>query len=503
MVQIYKRLFNNTIWVGISRIVRAIVGFISIPLILSYFTKEQYGLIVLAASLNVYLTILNLGLPTGIVKHTAGWLATNNFSELSRAARSSFLFYLIIGTLNGLFLIYIAFWGIDFFNVSQELRYDYQLIILITAGSALLIWPFSIFDQLLQGAEEIAWLQYINIFRSLIRLVIILIAINLKMNLILFYLLLTLIPIIILPLKLYKWKEYLSLKTTILPGWFWLTFKKIFAFSVGLFILGMAKVSLVELRPIILATRVDLTALTEYKVLFAITNFIIIISTISQSSILPVISKADSLGDKKTINQISFKITKYSWAILAPVIFGIAITSKQIINLYVGENYIHLWPWLSVWSLAMFQTYLGTISSVFIGRGKIKFLVYFIPLNSVISLTVIWIIAPIYGVGSVAIGHFVYTFLQAILFHVFFLPKILNISGLKIIKESFFPPFFSALVMALLTIIVFTYFVNIENNILCFTLEVIFAAITYIAMIPFFIIKPNEFSKIKKIVLAR
>ena len=503
MSYVYKRLFNNTIWVVISRIVNSVIGFVSIPLILTYFTNEQYGLIILATSLNIYLTILNLGMPTGIVKHAAAWLAQNEKSQLSRASRSSFLFYLIIGLLNGFVLIYLSFYGFEFFNIDSNLIPEYRTILLITAGNAIIVWPFSIFDQLLQGAEEIAWLQYTQIIKSLLRLTFILVSIYFKISIVIFYLLIVSVPLIVLPLKVYKWRKYLSLRDTILPAWYWVTFKKIIAFSIGLFILGIANTSLIQLRPIIIANRVNLFAVTDYKILFTITNFIFILSTISQSALLPVISKAYSLGDEKTISQISFKITKYSWAVIAPVIFGIAISSQQILILYVGEQYAHLWPWLTIWALAMFQTYLGTVSSVFIGKGKIKFLVYFIPINALVSLVVLWILAPKYGVGAVAISHFVYTFLQTILFHLFFLPKVLHLSSLSIIKESFIPPFLSALIMAVVTLVLFNYLIQFENVLLQFVLKVIFAIFIYLLVVPILIIKPKEFVKLKEIVQTK
>ena len=496
----FKKYAHNTLWVGIATIVRAIIGFISVPLILGYFSKEHYALIILATSLNVYLNIVNLGIPTGVVKHTAAWLGKGNMNELSQAARSSFLFYMVVGFINFLVLLFLGVYSDKFFNINVSLYPDFFSIILITAISILIFWPFSIFNQLLQGAEEIAWLNRINIMSDLLRLSIIMLTIKFRLNIVIFYLLITLTQGLPIPFKMMKWGKYLSIRQTMLPGWYWKTYKKVLLFSLGLFIIGAANVSLIELRPIILANRADLIAVTEYKILFTITNFVFIISTLSQSSLLPLISRADALGDDKTINAVIFKVTKYSWTLVAPLIFGIAITSKQILSIYVGEEYIHLWPWLVIWVNSLFQIYLGTVSSVFIGRGKIRFLIYAIPVNVVLSLITVWYLAPILNVGAVAVGHFVFSICQIIIYHGYFLPKVLLISPKKMVFECFVPPFIASFIMGFVTFILFNFVIEIHNSVWQFSVTALFCITLYSFLVLAIVIKPMEFKKLWMII---
>lgn len=499
----FKVYFKNTIWVTTSKIIKAVVGFWIVPILLNYFGKEEFGLIVLANSLNVYLTLLNLGLPLGIVKHTAQWLAKNEKINLTHAIQSSIAFYVVVGFINFLVLLIIAFQGDLYFNISPELVTGFRKLIIVTAISAFFIWPLSIVDQLLQGANEIEKLNKIYILGDVTRFIVVLLSIYFKLDLVKFFILYALLPVGLgLPLKYLVWKKYLSIKLTIKLKWHWEVFKEVLGFSLGLFIISLAQTSVLHLRPIILAHRSGIEAASEYRVLFTIINFIFMVASISQASLLPIVSKADAIGDEKTIDKIIYNLTKYSWAILSPVIFGIAITSKEILSLYVGEAYISLAPWLSIWSIALFQLYLGTISSVFIGKGKIRILTYAIPLNAIISLACLWILAPAYRVGAVPLSRLVFTILQAVMYHVFFLPKVLKISSVKLIRESFLPPLIVSIIMS--GIILFLDYSDLfwGSDLYVLIEKVFIGIIIYTILLPLFIIKPEEIKKIGKIIIG-
>ena len=57
-----KKIARGAIWNTMANIVNGIYGFISVPLLIAYFGKSNYGLIGLALSVNVYLNLMDLGL---------------------------------------------------------------------------------------------------------------------------------------------------------------------------------------------------------------------------------------------------------------------------------------------------------------------------------------------------------------------------------------------------------------------------------------------------------
>ena len=66
---------GSFIWSVISKLTDAAVKFFTIPLMLHYFGKDNYGILTLAVATNAYMNLLNLGINTGAVKYFSQWIA--------------------------------------------------------------------------------------------------------------------------------------------------------------------------------------------------------------------------------------------------------------------------------------------------------------------------------------------------------------------------------------------------------------------------------------------
>lgn len=60
--------FSSFFWSTFQKIINAIVGFISVPLLLGYYGKAEYGILGIATACNGYMHLLDLGMNTGAVK---------------------------------------------------------------------------------------------------------------------------------------------------------------------------------------------------------------------------------------------------------------------------------------------------------------------------------------------------------------------------------------------------------------------------------------------------
>ncbi len=143
---------------AISRIAIAIVKFVSVPMLLNHYGMGQFGLIALAVSLNAYLQILSMGLPSGIVRYVAISLGESSHSKLVSLCGSGFSLYLLIGTLNVLVLWALSFKVDTLFNISPSEAEILKLLVLMSAVSSFFFWIGSYLEQLLTAAEEISWL---------------------------------------------------------------------------------------------------------------------------------------------------------------------------------------------------------------------------------------------------------------------------------------------------------------------------------------------------------
>lgn len=78
-----KKIARGAVWTTMANIVNGIYGFISVPLLIAYFGKSNYGLIGLALSVNVYLNLMDLGLNSTNIRFFSNWLAKGNHVIMS------------------------------------------------------------------------------------------------------------------------------------------------------------------------------------------------------------------------------------------------------------------------------------------------------------------------------------------------------------------------------------------------------------------------------------
>src|SRR5680860_90360 len=103
-----KRVFSGSAWGIFAKILDAGAKFITIPLLVGYYGKVDYGLIALAFSLNGYLRLMDLGMNIGSVRFFSMWVAKEEWVKIKKVSRSSIVFYGTIGLINSIIFILMA-----------------------------------------------------------------------------------------------------------------------------------------------------------------------------------------------------------------------------------------------------------------------------------------------------------------------------------------------------------------------------------------------------------
>ncbi len=69
-----KKIGKGLIWTVAYNIISALYGFISVPLLISHYGKDEYGLIGLALSINVFMQLMDLGFNNTNIRFYSIWL---------------------------------------------------------------------------------------------------------------------------------------------------------------------------------------------------------------------------------------------------------------------------------------------------------------------------------------------------------------------------------------------------------------------------------------------
>lgn len=456
---------ESFMWSVVSKVIDAAVKFFTIPLMLHYFGKDNYGILILAISTNAYMSLLDLGINTGAVKYFSQWLAEKKYALIHSVSRTSITFYLIIGIVNSLVLIFLALFGQHLFNITHEQFGILQTMFIIMAFYAILNWSTLVFNQLLIASERIAFIQQINIVKSIVNLLLIYFTIKFNLSLLSYFVLfLTINSIFVIPY--YIKAKYSNLIQSFLPGNDWINFKQIFRYSLSIFAMGVFQFTATKSRPIVLGifNTTGAGIFSEYRIVEVFPIFIISIGGMIVTILLPITSKLVQQKQHDKIAEMAYKGTGITSILVCILCFPIIINSHDILTLYVGQKYSFLAPWLNLWIFTIIlYLHNSPISSLVLSTGKTRMLVYSSGIACIISIIINAILCKSFGVGSAVIGYLVYILINMSFYYLYFNNKVLNLQSFKVFRAFLIPTFVAFIAYIPLHIFKFDFFSTFLN----------------------------------------
>ena len=199
-----KKIATGVAWTVILNVVNGIYGFLSVPILIAYFGKTEYGLIGLAMSVNVYLRLMDLGINSTNVRFFSNWLEKNNYQKVGRLFQTSLSFYGIIGLINAAILLVIAYFSNSLFNITSEQGLIVKHLFYILSISAFVSWFTSCFEQLISANEEVGWVKKITLLPKLLQILVLILTVTLKFKIECYYALTTFSMFVLIPFMVLK-----------------------------------------------------------------------------------------------------------------------------------------------------------------------------------------------------------------------------------------------------------------------------------------------------------
>lgn len=437
-----SRIFSGSVWGIIAKVLDALAKFITIPLLVAYYGKADYGLIALAFSLNAYLRLLDLGFNVGAVRYFSMWTAAAEWNRIGAVSRSSVVFYGLIGLLNAVVFLVMSAYGSYLFNLTAEQVPLYRQIMYILAFSTVLNWVGSVVVQLLSAHDELGYVNRVTVLTSLLNFAAAWLAIWLHWSLIEYFIAYTLTTLVPIPFYVARLRVFpVPCLSLLRPQWNGGAFREVLGYSLAIFLMGLFQLSANNLRPLLLGKFANgIDVLTDYRVMQTIAMLIVAIGGVFMQVLLPSASKAYAEGNQQRIERMVFEATKYISVFLALVVFALILNADSLLALYMGPEYTDLSPWLSLWLLTVLLSMHNTpVASLVLSTGKTKFLVYSSAVACIVSLPVTILFAPGLQVGAAVVGYLVYMVLQIGFFYMYYIPRVLRLNGFRLFTGAFLP----------------------------------------------------------------
>ena len=381
---------------------------------------------------------MDMGLTSTNVRFFSNWLAKNDDTKVRKLFSTCTAFYGFIGLINAIVLVVIYFFSAEIFNVSQEQDSILKNLLLILAVSAFVNWATSCYNQIIQATENVAWTQKRLLVTKLLMIAALGVTVLCDLSITLYFFLTVLCNWVILPRVVSKIKEVAPM-VSFFPKFDKAVFKEILPYTLNIFSFTIFSYSFMNLRPIFLGMQGTPNDVTDFKVIMGIYGIIMTVSNIFLSTLLPTSSKAIANNDQKAFDRIAYDSTKYIMLFISLCVFGMLSIAKDLVIVYVGEDYLHLMPWLVCLLLTLLTNHIMGISSLILGGSNIKPLSRMTAVSAVTGLIVAWFTIPYYGVGGTVIASVVYSLMQIVFYYIYYWPNVMKINSWFIFNKIVLP----------------------------------------------------------------
>lgn len=443
-----KKIASGIAWTVIVNIINGVYGFISVPILIAYMGKANYGLIGLAMSVNVYLRLMDLGFNSTNVRFFSNWLAKKEYQKVNRLFQTSLSFYGTIGLINSIVLLTISFFSNSIFNITPEQDVIVKHLFYILTISAFISWFTSCFEQLVVASEQVGWVKRLALLPRGFQIVILILTVTLHFTVELYYALTAFSMFVVIPFMVAKIRRlypFVSFKVRFDRP----IFKEVIGYSLNLFSFGLFQFSMINLRPLFLGIKSTPESITDYGVLNGIIGIVLTLGGAFIGVILPSASKVVANGDIDAQNRIAYKGTKYISITLCFCCFGMMSIVPELLTAYVGESFLYLTLWLDIWLLSTLSAHNQAISSLILAGSDVRAITYSTLTATIIGLLLCWFLIPVFYVGGTVIGFLVYNLVQILFYYLYYWPNVMKINSRKVFSHAFAPFVISGLLMSL------------------------------------------------------
>ena len=494
------KLFKGSALGIVSKVFDAAIKFITIPLLVGFFGKLDYGLIALAFSLNAYLRLMELGMNVGAIRFFSIWFQKKEYVKIINISQSSTVFYGFIGFINALIFCVVGNYSDIIFHLNTSQYEVFRWMMYILAASAIFNWISFVMVQLLSAKERFSIIYSADLLKSSFIVLTAVLAVKLKMSLPVYFLLFVLSNLSVIPIYIIKLPSVgIGIFQLLKPKWNGKAFREVLKYSIAIFILGIFQFTAKELRPILLSAFASngLESVTDFRILQTISGFIIVIGGVFMQVLLPIASK-NSLEEENNLNKkLAYIGTKYITVVLSYIVVFTIINAEEILSIYMGEDFIVLSKWLIIWSITiLLYLHNSPVAAMVLASGKTKPLIFSSAIGASVSVVTTIILSPILNVGAAVVGYLFYILIQMSFYYLYYIPRVLKLESHVLFFKSFLPSSIISVIAGLISIAAFG-LLSLSNELTGVMIKTIFFSLIWVVLMRIFIIRKEDIDRLK------
>lgn len=466
----------------LSMIIQNLAAFFLTPLLIIILGNTEFGVYKLALSIASYFALADFGLSNSIIRYISEYRAKNDKikegSFIAISILAIFFASLVIITVSIILSLNLDLIFGNSFN-SFELNLLNQMLGLVVVNGI-----FNLFLNLLTGIitsyEKFVFVKIINISKTIIRFLLILILLNMNYTSFIILLVDVFLTILIFITSFYYCINYLKISVNLkLVNLKFMS--EIFSYSGIVFIDALAFTLFWSADSIIIGIKMSSISVGIYSIGVQLFSIFLVLSNVISEVLMPgVVSMVNSSATDVDLTNHMIKIGRLKLKILMLPLIGFIFFGKQFINMWVGSDYIMAY-YISL--IVILPSIISSLSDVGLfvmwAKNKHKVKSFFSLTTSLVNVLLTIILVEKYGIIGAAIGTS-FAIIVSLTFNGIYFHKILQLNMLVFYKETFREMFVTILLTSLLALFFSQFDIIDFSSLLLFSLLVSFF---YIALL--------------------
>lgn len=330
----------------ISMGINALVGFIYIPMLLIFLSKEQYGLYQLVGSMVAYIAVMDFGLANTTVRYYSRLRTLQDIRGQENLLATMFRLYMAIDVgilVIGIVLLYVL---LPFYTKTLSAA---DLIIAkhvywIMLFNLVIIIPGNIFSAIIQAHEKFIFLRCATLLNIVLQPLLVYITLHFKASILALVTVQTLCNLILFISNVYY--SIFKLKARFhLHKWDGKSVKEILLFSFFIFLGAIMDQVYWKTGQLILGAVVGTVAVAIYSVTVQLCMSYIGFSSNISGVFLPHLSALATKDNMQETNAIFLKVGRLQFYIVMLLFWGFILFGRQFIVLWVGVDFLPVYKY--------------------------------------------------------------------------------------------------------------------------------------------------------------
>lgn len=435
--QIIKNVGASWFSLGIS----VLVGIFLSPFILHRLGDTAFGIWVLIFSITGYYGLFDLGIRSSVIRYVSTYTATNNNDGLAKLINTSLATYTAIGAVAMALTLVGSLFVDALFHIPADFLTTARWLFLMVGAAVAVGFPTGIFGGILEGMQRFYFVNLTNLGATLLRAVLIVLALQHGYGLLTVALITVLLPILgslvravivlrILPLR-FGWK-YVDRSAL----------REIANYSAITFILMIAYKLRFKTDEIVIGTFLSVTAITYFSIGDRLLDYASeVVSSLAQIFV-PMSGQSDARGDTKQLRKILVAGNRACALVIFPMTAVLAILGKSVIEAWVGARYVAAsYPVLLVLLFPMtFSLAQAASPRILYGMARHKPLAWVSLMESIANLILSIVLIRPFGIVGDAAGTAIPLTCTTLYFMPRHLCRLLNVPLRAFLREAYALP---------------------------------------------------------------